>query len=139
MIKVGRVLKFQYSFLYFVYQIQEIFHLVVRTTICSKLTVICKSRVIMINNSDRRLITNTYLAASVEATKINIQGIVNIMDSTLQSRLILPIATIFQQIIFLIEISPKSDQQMFVSRYTYYIHGIVIIIGQRTQYEYEYV
>lgn len=42
----------------------------------------------MIINSDRRLITNTYSAALVEATKINIQGIVNI---TLHSRLILPI------------------------------------------------
>ena len=42
----------------------------------------------MINNSDRRLIIHTYSAASVEATKINIQGIANIMALTLQSRLI---------------------------------------------------
>ena len=46
----------------------------------------------MINNSDRRLIIHTYSAASVEATKINIQGIVNIIALTSQSRV--PIVTI---------------------------------------------
>ena len=48
----------------------------------------------MINNPVRRLIILTYSAASVEATKINIQRIVNIMELILQSRLILPIVTI---------------------------------------------
>lgn len=94
MMEVGRVLQVPALLSLFCLPNIKIFYLAGRTNISSKSTVICKSGVIMINNPVRRLIILTYSAASVEATKINIQRIVNIMELILQSRLILPIVTI---------------------------------------------